>query len=117
MQIANTLKKNNKMNIEYINILPYILYSCGLFCIGMLGLFFRYKNMIIMLMCIELMLLSSNINLIVFSVLFNDVLGQLFVLFVITVAAAESAIGLAIIIIYHKIHNTIGILYVNLIKG
>jgi NADH-quinone oxidoreductase subunit K len=70
-----------------------------------------------MLMSIELMLLAVNMNFLVFSVYLDDVLGQVFALFVLTVAAAESAIGLALLVIYYRIRGTIQVEYINLIRG
>ena len=73
-----------------------------LYIIGMIGIVFNRRSILIILMCIELMLLSLNLNFIVFSVYFDDLYGQLFSLFILTVAASESAVGLAIIIIYYS---------------
>jgi NADH-quinone oxidoreductase subunit K len=75
------------------------------------------KNIIIMLMSIELMLLAINFNLIVFSVFLDDIVGQLLALLILTVAAAESAIGLAILVIYYRIRGSIAIELINLMKG
>lgn len=75
------------------------------------------KNIILMLMSIELMLLAVNFNFIIFSVFLDDIIGQIFALFVLTVAAAESAIGLAILVIYYRIRGTVSIEYINLLKG
>ncbi len=70
-----------------------------------------------MLMSIELMLLAVNFNLIVFSTFLDDIVGQIFALFVLTVAAAESAIGLAILVVYYRVRGTVSIEYINLLKG
>jgi NADH-quinone oxidoreductase subunit K len=75
------------------------------------------KNIILMLMSIELMLLAVNFNLIVFSTFLDDIVGQIFALFVLTVAAAESAIGLAILVVYYRVRGTVSIEYINLLKG
>lgn len=75
----------------------------------MLGIVFNRRSILIILMCIELMLLSLNLNFIVFSVYFDDLFGQLFALFILTVAASESAVGLAIIIIYYRVRGNISI--------
>jgi NADH-quinone oxidoreductase subunit K len=80
-----------------------------LYVIGMLGIVFNRRSILIILMCIELMLLSLNLNFIVFSVYFDDLFGQLFALFILTVAASESAVGLAIIIIYYRVRGNISI--------
>jgi NADH-quinone oxidoreductase subunit K len=85
--------------------------------IGILGIFLVKKNIIIILMSIELMLLAININFITFSVYLNDLTGQIFSLFVLTVAAAESAIGLAILVVYYRIKGIISINFINSIKG
>ena len=79
-----------------------------LYVIGMLGIVFNRRSILIILMCIELMLLSLNLNFIVFSVYFDDLFGQLFALFILTVAASESAVGLAIII-YYRVRGNISI--------
>ena len=75
------------------------------------------KNIIIMLMSIELMLLAVNFNFIIFSVFLDDVVGQIFAFFILTIAAAESAIGLAILVIYYRVRGTVSIEYINLLKG
>ena len=83
----------------------------------MYGLFLNRKNVIILLMSIELMLLSVNINLVAFSSYMNDLVGQVFTLFVLTVAAAEAAIGLAILVSFFRIRGTIAVEDVNVMKG
>jgi len=88
-----------------------------LFLIGLSGIFLNRKNIIVLLMAVELMLLSINFNFIIFSVFLDDILGQLFALLVLTVAAAESAIGLAILVIYYRIRGTIAIEFIDLMKG
>jgi len=95
----------------------YNIYVIILFFIGLLGVFITRKNIIIILMCIELMLLSVNMNFIIYSVYLDDIFGQLFALFVLTVAAAESAIGLAILVVYYRINGTIMSLFINSLKG
>lgn len=80
-----------------------------LFFIGLFGIIFNRRNILIILMCIELVLLSLNLNFILFSVYLDDLYGQLFSFFILTIAAAESAIGLAIIIIYYRIRGNINI--------
>jgi NADH:ubiquinone oxidoreductase subunit K len=89
----------------------------SLFLLGIWGIFMNRKNILVMLMSIELMLLAVNMNFLVFSVYLDDVLGQVFALFVLTVAAAESAIGLALLVIYYRIRGTIQVEYINLIRG
>jgi len=88
-----------------------------LFLIGVLGLVFNRKNILIIIISIELMLLAVNLNFIVFSVYLDDILGQLFVLFILTVAATESALGLAILTSYYRLKNTIVFEYIKTIKG
>jgi NADH-quinone oxidoreductase subunit K len=95
----------------------YLFVAMVLFLLGLSGIFLNRKNIIILLMSIELMLLSINFNFIIFSVFLDDILGQLFALLVLTVAAAESAIGLAILVIYYRVRGTIAIEFINLMKG
>ncbi len=80
-----------------------------LFCISVAGIFLNRKNILIILMCIELMLLSVNMNFIAFSYFLGDINGQVFVFFILTVAAAESAIGLAILVVLFRNRNTINV--------
>lgn len=100
-----------------IEITRFLFISIMLFIIGILGIFLVKKNIIIILMSIELMLLAININFIIFSVYLDDLTGQIFSLFVLTVAAAESAIGLAILVVYYRIKGIISINFINSIKG
>ena len=95
----------------------YLTVAAMLFVIGRFGLFLNRKNVIILLMSIELMLLSVNINLVAFSSYMNDLVGQVFTLFVLTVAAAEAAIGLAILVSFFRIRGTIAVEDVNVMKG
>ena len=88
-----------------------------LFLIGILGIVVNRKNIIIMLMSIELMLLAVNLNFLLFSVYLDDLIGQLFALLILTVAAAESAIGLALLVVYYRIRGTIAVEFINLMKG
>jgi NADH-quinone oxidoreductase subunit K len=91
--------------------------SAILFVLGVFGIFLNRKNVIVILMAIELILLAVNINLIAFSVFLNDMVGQVFAMFVLTVAAAEAAIGLAILVIYFRNRGTIAVDDVNQMKG
>ena len=102
------------MTIEIIN---YLIVNTSLFAIGVLGLIQNRENILIILMSIELMLLAVNMNLVVFSVYLDDILGQVFALFVLTIAAAESAIGLAILVVYYRVRGTITTEYVQVIRG
>jgi NADH:ubiquinone oxidoreductase subunit K len=95
----------------------YLMVSCILFILGILGIFITRKNIIVVLMSIELMLLAVNFNFIIFSVYLDDIMGQVFSLFILTVAAAESAIGLAILVIYYKLRGIISVDYISTIKG
>jgi len=95
----------------------YLFVAMVLFLLGLSGIFLNRKNIIILLMSIELMLLSINFNFIIFSIFLDDILGQLFALLVLTVAAAESAIGLAILVIYYRVRGTIALEFIDLMKG
>ena len=95
----------------------YLAVSMVLFLVGLSGIFLNRKNIIVLLMAVELMLLAINFNFIIFSVFLDDILGQLFAFLVLTVAAAESAIGLAILVIYYRIRGTIAIEFIDLMKG
>ena len=100
-----------------IGIEHYLVVSSILFVMGVLGIFLNRKNVIIILMAIELILLSVNINLVAFSAFFFFFLGQVFAMFVLTVAAGEAAIGLAILVIYFRGRGTIAVDDVNRMKG
>ena len=95
----------------------YLTVAATLFVIGIFGIFLNRKNVIILLMSIELMLLSVNINLVAFSSFLGDLVGQVFTLFVLTVAAAEAAIGLAILVSFFRNRGTIAVEDVNEMKG
>ncbi len=95
----------------------YLTVAAALFTIGIFGIFLNRKNVIIILMSIELILLSVNINLVAFSAFLNDLTGQVFALLVLTVAAAEAAIGLAILVVYFRNRGTIAVEDVNIMKG
>jgi len=95
----------------------YLLISITLFLIGTFGMFFSRKHVIIILISLELILLSSNINLVIFSIFLDDILGQIYALLVLTVAAAESALGLAILIVYYRLRGGISIDLISLLKS
>lgn len=95
----------------------YLTVAAALFTIGIFGIFLNRKNVIIILMSIELILLSVNLNLVAFSAFLNDLTGQVFALLVLTVAAAEAAIGLAILVVYFRNRGTIAVEDVNIMKG
>jgi NADH-quinone oxidoreductase subunit K len=101
----------------FIDQTNFLVISMSLFFIGLSGIMLNRKNIVVMLMSIELVLLAINFNFVVFSVFLDDILGQIFALFVLTVAAAESAIGLAILVVYYRIRGTVSIEYINLLKG
>ncbi len=95
----------------------FIILAALLFCIGVSGIFLNRKNIISLLMSIELMLLSININFVAFSAFLNDLVGQIFAIFFLTVAGAEAAIGLAILVIYFNNNNNIEIKHISSMKG
>ncbi len=95
----------------------YLTVAAALFTIGVFGIFLNRKNVIVILMSIELILLAVNINFVAFSSFLGDLVGQIFALFVLTVAAAEAAIGLAILVVFHRNRRTIAVEDVNLLKG
>lgn len=105
------------MDMMEISLTHYLVVAATLFTIGIFGIFLNRKNIIIILMSIELMLLGVNINLVAFSAHLNDLVGQVFALMVLTVAAAEAAIGLAILVVYFRNRGTIAVDDVNLMKG
>jgi NADH-quinone oxidoreductase subunit K len=95
----------------------YLTVAAILFTLGIFGIFLNRKNVIIILMSIELMLLAVNLNLVAFSVYLGDLAGQVFAMFVLTVAAAEAAIGLAILVVYFRNRGSIEVEDINLMKG
>ena len=100
-----------------IGLQHYLVVSAILFVMGVLGIFINRKNVIIILMAIELILLAVNINFVAFSAFLGDLVGQVFSMFVLTVAAGEAAIGLAILVIYFRGRGTIAVDDVNRMKG
>lgn len=100
-----------------IGIEHYLIVSSLLFVLGICGIFLNRKSVITILMSIELMLLSVNINFVAFSTYLGDLSGQIFTVFVLTVAAAEAAIGLAILVIYYRNRGSIAVEDINLMKG
>jgi len=95
----------------------YLTVAAMLFVIGVFGIFLNRKNVIVILMSIELMLLAVNINMVAFSAHLGDLVGQVFALFILTVAAAEAAIGLAILVCFFRVRGTIAVEDVNMMKG
>ena len=95
----------------------YLTLAAIIFTIGIIGIFLNRKNVIIILMSIELILLAVNINLVSFSIYLQNLVGQVFAMFILTVAAAEAAVGLAIIVIYHKNKGSINVEHISSLKG
>ena len=100
-----------------IGLSQYLAVAAILFTLGVLGIFLNRKNIIVILMSIELILLAVNINLVAFSSFLGDLIGQIFALLVLTVAAAEAAIGLAILVVYFRNRKSIAVEDINLMKG
>ncbi|CAI3922471.1 MULTISPECIES: NADH-quinone oxidoreductase subunit NuoK [Commensalibacter] len=106
------------MNIlNTVGVAPYMIVSALLFAIGLFGIFASRKNLIVILMSIEMMLLSANLNLITFSSAFGNLTGQVMVMFTLTVAAAESAIGLAIVMVYYRNRHSVEVQDTTMMKG
>jgi NADH-quinone oxidoreductase subunit K len=100
-----------------ISLSHYLVLGAVLFAISVVGIFLNRKNVIILLMAIELMLLAVNINFVAFSSFMGDLVGQVFALFVLTVAAGEAAIGLAIVVVYYRNRGSIAVEDINMMKG
>ena len=100
-----------------IGLTHYLVVAAILFVMGVLGIFMNRKNLIVILMAIELILLAVNLNLVAFSAALHDLVGQIFAMFVLTVAAGEAAIGLAILVIYFRGRGTIAVDDINRMKG
>ena len=100
-----------------IGLSHYLTVAAILFTLGLFGIFLNRKNVIIILMSIELMLLAVNINFVAFSTHLHDLVGQVFALFILTVAAAEAAIGLAILVVFYRNRGSIAVEDINMMKG
>ncbi|KJS40241.1 MAG: NADH-quinone oxidoreductase subunit NuoK [Rhodospirillaceae bacterium] len=100
-----------------IGLAHYLTVSAILFTLGVVGIFLNRKNVIIILMSIELMLLAVNVNMVAFSSFLNDLVGQVFTMFILTVAAAEAAIGLAILVVFFRNRGSIAVEDINQMKG
>jgi NADH-quinone oxidoreductase subunit K len=100
-----------------IGLAHYLVVAAILFTLGIFGIFLNRRNVIIILMSIELMLLAVNLNFVAFSSFLHDMVGQVFAMFVLTVAAAEAAIGLAILVVYFRNRGTIAVADIDLLKG
>src|SRR5215813_5429389 len=105
------------MDLMHIGLAHYLAISGVLFTIGGLGIFVNSKNVIIILMCIELILLAVNINLVAFSAFLQNIQGQVYAMIVLTVAAAEAAVGLAILVTYFRNRGDIAVKDINMMKG
>jgi NADH-quinone oxidoreductase subunit K len=100
-----------------IGLSHYLTVAAILFTLGIFGIFLNRKNIIVILMSVELILLAVNLNLVAFSAYHHDLVGQVFALIVLTVAAAETAIGLAIVVVYFRNRGTIDVAEIDLLKG
>ena len=100
-----------------ITLAHYLILSALIFTVGVFGIFLNRKNVIIILMSIELILLAVNINFVSFSIYLQNLVGQVFTMFILTVAAAEAAVGLAIIVIYYKNRGSINVEQISSLKG
>lgn len=100
-----------------ITLTHYLIVSSIVFSLGILGILLNRRNVIVILMSIELMLLAANINMVAFSHFLQDMTGQIFTLFILTVAAAEAAIGLAILVVYYRNRSTIKVDDLSVMKG
>ena len=100
-----------------IGLAHYLTVAAIVFTLGVFGIFLNRKNVIIILMSVELIMLAVNIKLVSFSVFLNDLVGQVFAMFILTVAAAEAAIGLAILVVYFRNRGTIAVDDINMMKG
>jgi NADH-quinone oxidoreductase subunit K len=100
-----------------IGLSHYLTVAAMLFTLGVFGIFLNRKNVIVIMMSIELMLLAVNINMVAFSSYLNDLVGQVFAMFILTVAAAEAAIGLAIVVVFFRNRGTIAVEEISQLKG
>ena len=105
------------MTLDHLTLAHYIGLGAILFCISVAGIFINRKNVIVLLMAIELMLLAVNMNFVAFSRFLGNVSGQVFVFFILTVAAAETAIGLAILVLLFRNRSTINVAEIDSMKG
>jgi NADH-quinone oxidoreductase subunit K len=103
--------------LSAVGLTHYLILGALLFSLGVAGIFLNRKNVIVMLMSVELILLAVNLNFVAFAMSLNDLAGQIFALFVLTVAAAEAAIGLAILVVYFRNRGSIEVDDINMMKG
>lgn len=101
----------------FLSIDQYLTTTIILFLVGVSGMFLHRKSIIIMIMSVELMLLAVNLNWILFSVFLDDIVGQIMSFFILTVAAAESAIGLGILVVYYRVRKTISVSFISLLRS
>jgi len=95
----------------------FLIYTIILFSVGAFGMFLSQQHLIIILLSLEIMLLSVNINFVIFSVISDDIMGQIYAIFILAIAAAETAIGLALVVMYYKIRGGISMDLINLLKS
>ena len=117
MTTGTTTTRMEAIDMLAVGLGQYLAVSAILLVLGIFGIFMNRKNVIVILMSIELILLAVNLNLVAFSSALGDLVGQVFAMFVLTVAAAEAAIGLAIVVIYFRNRGSIEVEDVNLMKG
>jgi NADH-quinone oxidoreductase subunit K len=103
--------------LSTVGLTHYLVVAAILFTLGVLGIFINRKNIILVLMCIEMMLLAVNINMVAFSAFLNDLAGQVFTFFILTVAAAEVAIGLAIVTVFFRNRGSVAVDDTSMMKG
>lgn len=103
--------------MDFLFYILFLILPINIFIIGFSGIFLARKNIILILICIELILLSVNLFFVIFSIFLDDIIGYFFCFFILTIAAAESAIGLAIIIIFYKLNLSINVDYLSYVKG
>ncbi|MCX8507032.1 MAG: NADH-quinone oxidoreductase subunit NuoK [Alphaproteobacteria bacterium] len=115
--MSNSLSLAAIITLPITSIAPYLVVAAILFTLGVFGIFLNRRNVIVILMSIELMLLAVNLNFVAFSHQLGNLSGQIFALFILTVAAAEAAIGLAILLIYFRNRGTIAVDDANMMKG
>jgi len=115
--MSSTWRRAGEFHKVTVGLGHYLTVAAVLFTLGVLGIFINRKNVIIILMSVELILLAVNLNLIAFSAFLGDLTGQIFALLVLTVAAAEAAIGLAILVAYYRNRGSIAVEDINMMKG
>lgn len=104
------------LNVSY-NFIHFLIFSTILFFLGVLGIFVTRKNIILTIVSIEMLFLSVNLNFVIFSVFLDDLYGQLFSIYIITIAGAEVAVGLALLVIFYRLRHVIAVDFINSLKG